>query len=158
MWAHPPHFFFFLTGHISHQSWWTAAWRGSGIWDAQGLLVWNWSLSQWTVFLLEAKHTDRQRERERERETSAVWQLLWSDVLQVTHKKWEHLTVRKHNSSCRLTPHIGGPANQEQTPRNVSNKKIKNHLDQWFPAKGTSITPKGGNLTLQLPGGNVERL
>lgn len=148
MWAYALHFFdwpYFPSVLMNSSV------ESSGIWDAQGLLVWNWSLSQWTVFLLGAQ-TDRERER------SAVWQQLWSDVLQVTHKKWEHLTVRKHNSSFRLTPHIGGPANQEKTPRNVSNNKIKNHLDQWFPAKGTSITPKGGNLTLQLPGGNVERL
>ena len=60
MWAYALHFFdwpYFPSVLMNSSV------ESSGIWDAQGLLVWNWSLSQWTVFLLEAQ-TDRERERE----------------------------------------------------------------------------------------------
>ncbi len=67
-----------------------------------------------------------------ERETEAETQLrrLSDDssdrmVCRLLTKQWEHLTARKHNSSCGLTSHTGGPTNQQKTLRNVSNNKIK---------------------------------
>lgn len=153
MWAHPLHFFWLAIFPISPDEQQLGGFWYLGFTGFTGVKLKSVTVDCLSTGSQTHRQTDRQRKRERD-----ISCLTAALIRCIAGYPQEMRTVRKHNSSCRLTPHIGGPANQEKTPRNVSNNKIKKHLDQWFPAKGTSITPKGGNLTLQLPGGNVERL
>lgn len=66
--------------------WWVLA--GSVLVSGlQCLVVWNWSLWQWTVVLLGTTNTATDTEKQRVRYTAswAIRPQLWSDVLQVTY-------------------------------------------------------------------------